>query len=163
MAQLIKLQKGSNYIMIETTKVEESLVNKLIKIQRPVVKGNQNTYNPGTGIVDIKRIEHIFTIDGFISYDENTHIAGVSDATGVKNFFIRNILYPKGEIELFYRNQKDSDYGSYYWNKSAASTEHIKTNLDKVTIRDVALRGGDSTNSPKRYGILINLTRGKVK
>jgi len=163
--QIVKLKKGSTEIYIESAKVEESIANKVIKVLRPLTKSAQDSKNPGTILVDLKRIEHIFNITGFLSAEPGSGNESYADAKAVKDALVRDILYPSGDIELHYRGYTDKDYGKYYGDSSLvpADTDHVKVIFDKVTITDAGIRKEKSASSPTRYNIILNLTRGKIK
>jgi len=185
MTQIVTLVKGSYAIVIRSAKVEEILTNELTKIERPVVKSQQGTRTPGTTVSDKKKIVHVFNIQGVIDaevgggnnpadYERTTSgqpaydsgdTAGYSTAKNVKISLIKNILYPSGDIELYYRDLVDSDYGSTYYDNTAASTTHVKVSLDKISIQETSLRVDDrlNTDNALRYDVQINLTRGRTR
>lgn len=165
MTQAVYLKKGSTTIYIESAKVDEIIVNKVIKVQKPVVKNKQNAKVPGTLLVDLKKIEHVFNIIGFLSNKNGSGNESYASSKAVKQSLIINILFKSGDIELHYRDLVDKDYGDEYNDGNPASDNHIKTVLDKVSITDASLRAdasGDSTGI-KRYSLQINLTRGKIR
>ena len=115
-------------------------------------------------VIDLKQMTHIFNIQGFLDAGEGSGNESYTDADAVRVALIKNIIYPKGDIELHYRNYKDSDYGTYYGDGSiGASTDFMRTQLDKLSIMDVALRADEDSTLVTRYQILISLTRGKIK
>lgn len=172
MTQVVYLKKGTTKVYVSSAKVEEVLSNILIKVQRPQSKTTQNSKNPGTLFVDIKKIEHMFNIQGYLDATAISGNAGLSWSGGtmttanhVRLALIKDILYNSGDIELYYRNYKDLDYGSYYGTGESVDggNDHIKCQLDKINISDVSLRADVSSNAVERYNISLSLTRGKVK
>ncbi len=184
MTQIVTLVKGSSAVVIQATKVEEIIVNKMIKVIKPITPASIKA--PGTLIVDLKKLEHVFNIAGFIGSDlgsgnhpadlerttsgepayDSGDTAGYSSAKGVKDSLIKNILYTKGNIDLYYRDLVDSDYSDAYNDGVATSTTNIKTVLDKVSIQDVVLRAdvlSGVTSQARLYPIQLNLTRGKIR
>jgi hypothetical protein len=170
MSQALYLKKGSTVVYIEASEVDESFGNTLTKVPKPVTKSNQGTRQPGTLIVDLKRIEHLFIITGFLSASAESGNKGsawsggtMSTAKDVKNALIKDILFSSGDIELHYRNYVDSDYGATYNDGTISSSDHIKVALDKFTIKDQILRSDVSAGGTDRFSITISLTRGKIK
>lgn len=161
-------------VYIEAAKVDEILANKFMKSDRPLVgEENQDTKNTGTMIKDLKKFSHVFNIQGYLSASETSGNAGLQWSGGdgtmrttkdVKNALIKDIIYPSGDIELHYRDYKDTDYGEYYGNKLPdAATDHVKVNIDKLQLTDASLRTDVDSTAVNRYAIQINLTRGKIK
>lgn len=173
MTQIVNLTKirddGSTTVYIEANKVDEILVNPLIKISMPIPAVSSKT--PETRLLDLKRIAHVFNIDGFLSVSAESGNNGatwsggtMSTAKDVKDALIKDILYLSGNIELRYRNVVDRDYSLKYYDNKDTSTTHVKTLLDKISVQESILRAEDRNSGVvRRYSIKINLTRGKVR
>jgi len=160
--QAVKLVKGTaSGVFIESAKVEEVLVNKVIKVSMPIV--DPATRSPGALVKDLKRFEHLFVITGFVSASSGSGNEGFGSAKAVKDHLIKNIFYPAGDIELHYRSQADSDYGSKYWDNSLAKTTYVKVSLDKISFGDDNAVGGQDAAYPPKYKVVMNLFRGKEK
>ena len=171
MAQAVKLVKGGNTVWIEATKIDEDLINTPISFELPVIKDKQDIESPNTLIIDIKKVKHIFTIAGFLSATVESGNSGTyADAKAVRDALIKDILYAKGDIQLYIRGYADSDisYSSdgKYKNQSPAvsfATDHMKVSLIKITITDGGISKSKEADSPERYNITIAFLKGVVK
>jgi hypothetical protein len=173
MTQVVRLRKNNTgyYVYIEAVSVDESLSNKLIKIPRPITKiGIATGKRPETVLVDLKRLEHNFTITGFISASTDSGNYGLSWSEGTittakdaKNALIRDILYTSDDIELYYRDYKDSDYITTYTKGGVASDTHIKVTLEKVSISDKSDKADAANSKANRYPVSISLIRGRIQ
>lgn len=119
MSAIIYLERGTTKIAIATEKIEEFLENKIIKIAIPRVGNNTNV--PVTRYKDLKKLNHVFNIQGAVYaqqsenanadfYDSIVRVKGATDtlsATQAKNAIIYYILYPdsatSGNIKLYWR------------------------------------------------------------
>ncbi len=129
MSAVVYLEKinatvGDTKIRIGVTKIEEDIVNTSLKIQFPKVsEDKQNTETPVTKYKDLKRLNHFFTVEGFVmaqqsqdadleNYDVNIKVKNDKDtltASQAKNALIYYILYPFGDINLYWRGLADKD------------------------------------------------------
>lgn len=147
------LTKGSITVDIAATKVEQDLQNKIIKIQMPVRKSNQDTTAPTTKIVDLKRIEHVITVYGFLLSDSTstalekrealvsyTTLAG-GHAEAPNSI---GMLLKSGDITLSWRG------------------ESITCNFDKIKFIDSSVRDQREGN-PDKYELIMTLTKGAVR
>ncbi len=112
---------GQTKLMVTVTKMEEFLENKIIKLPYPVIsQSDQNSTVPSTKYKDLKRINHVYTVEGFITlqssldgdsaldyYDSLIRVKGAKDkltAAQAKNALIYYVLYPYGDITLSWRS-----------------------------------------------------------
>jgi hypothetical protein len=165
----VKLKKGSYSVEIAAFKVEENLVNQnLLKVANPITQNKQNTTAPFTRAVDLKRIIHTILIHGYVCPQVITaiHESTVQNATVAKNTLITKILYPKGIIELTWRNADESDYDS-----SSGINTYVQTLLESVKFTDDSGRRDNIDSSPAiagqygapaRYLVELNLFRGRL-
>ena len=113
---------GVTRLRLEVQKFDETIENRLIKVPYPVVsQANQNSTRPSTRYKDLKRLAHVFTIQGYITaqtsvsgvtayqspyYDSKVVVRNNTDtltATQAKNALIYYVLYPYGDIALWWR------------------------------------------------------------
>jgi len=174
------LSAGEYKIYINATMVDEDLQNKLIKVQMPVVSStSQNTTAPTTKYKDLKRIEHIFTIQGQIRYQKAT-IAGAQKwltAAQAKNALIFYILYTSGNIEFYWSSvakptaKPNQDVDELM--ESNVSDRYATTVFDKIKFGDPAITKyrtysaskytylSQDEVSPAYFNLNMTLTRGK--
>jgi len=169
--QVIALAKGTTTVYLGVQKVEEILSDGSSKIPRPLTKVNQDIKNPGTLIIGLKTINHVFNVTGFLDASAESGNYGlswsggtISNADDARKALIKDIIYRGGDIEMHYRNYKDSDYGEYYGTGSTgASTTYVKTYLDKISFIDASTRADDGSTLVHRYLVQLALTRGVVR
>ena len=167
--QVVKLMKTgvASGVFIECTKVSEVVSNEMEKISMPYSKASQDVYNPGTLLLDLKKMIHSFSIQGYLSAEQGSGNEGYGDAYTVRNHLIKNIIHGSAQIQLHYRNYVDRDLGNYFADKSqGTSTTYISVGLDKISFDDVSLRA-DKTISGiniayvNKYSVQMSLTCGK--
>ena len=182
---------GKTKIGIEVNSLEEFLENKIIKVPIPTAgKTNQNSKSPQTKYKDLKKINHIISIKGFIYAQQSTNAAGpfydaeitvkgdttVSlTATEAKNAFIYYILYPFGDITLFWRGiSQDSATPASPLADLTNATDTLRSAtvvFEKIQFADVPAQikefsysgvvGYTNTEtSPKRYAFNATLVKG---
>jgi hypothetical protein len=166
--QVIKLTKGSYTVEIAATKVEEDIQDQnMIKIARPISVASQDSTVPKTIVRDLKRIIHTINLSGYVLPQVITaiHESTVQTAVTAKNTLITKILYPKGGIQLQWRNGCDKDYDS------SGSASYFLVWLEKIKFTDSSKRLDDIGNAvdlvgqqgiPVMYEIELNLFRGSM-
>lgn len=179
-------QVGSSHyrIYLMATMVDEDIQNKTIKVQIPNVS-SPNSTSPVTKYKDLKRIEHVFSIQGKIYY-QKALIAGSAatddpntwlTASQAKNALIAYILYSSGSINLYWRSIMDTDANpSSDYTDLMNSNQELRTAttiLDKVKFSDPAISRYKTytlsgvpaytwhETSPEYFNINLTLTRGQ--
>jgi len=171
MTQAVYLTKGSTTVYIESAKVDELITNAMIKVNMPVTPNKQDTKAPGTLVVDLKKIQHVFNIMGYLSASHDSDNYGgawsggtMTSAKDVKSALVKDILFSSGDIELHYRDLVDTDYSENYNDNKPCSSTFVRVSLDKVSITDGSIISDTPTEAGiNRYKIQINLTRGKIR
>lgn len=140
----VTLTKGSYSIVIDATKVEEDIQNKISKVPIPMTKSRlQSGQSPTTKIISLKRVIHTYSISGFI------RAQGSYTATEAKNVLIDNILFSAGTIYLNWRDDTN-----------------IPVEFEKAKFIDIATRAekpsASGVGEPIAYEVELLLTRGEL-
>jgi len=172
---------GQTKICIEVEKIEENIQNQSIKISLPQIsESNQNANVPITKFKDLKRLVHVYTIQGKIT-DQTSMVQGSEQkltAFQAKNALIYYILYTYGNINFYWRGVANDDAipsssvsvsGSLMLGYD--KDRFVTTVFDKVAIgEDPALRSDfgytvadgyvfEEINA-KSYRVIVTLTKG---
>jgi len=140
------ISNGANSVKIVSNKIEQDLKNNMTKIAMPVTAGNQDSKKPSMKILDLKRVEHLITISGFIEPQDSL------TATQVKNKLIEDVLFAKGECTLKWRGVGSAAYSS--------AANEVSVYIDKIKFTDHALRLQKLTGA-YRYEVIMDLTVGE--
>lgn len=177
---------GQTKIAIEVTNVKENLQNESIKIPIPIAsQSQQNSTTPQTRFKDLKRINHVITIEGKL-YNQLTWVknSGTLDdenerqlitASQAKNALIYYILYTFGDIKLYWRGAAASNANpssSLSNLMDGTDTDRSTTVVfDKIEFREIPLQRNDflykllngfdfNETNTKSYNIILTLTKG---
>lgn len=187
--------QGITKLRIQVTKITEQIENKFIKIPFPVIGNNQDTKAPKTKYKDLKRLNHIFTVEGFIFaqqnqsasgkyYDANIIVKGATfsnptylTAAEAKNALIFYILYPAGDLNLYWRGlaKQDAAPGTAIGNlmEPIDTDRKNEVGFDKLQFIDAPglrkeleyfVSNGFNFDEfgAEKYNFIMNLTRGEL-
>lgn len=98
---------GTTKLLVEATQVTEAVSNKVISITIPLLGGGQDSGTNLTQNVDLKRIDFIYNITGFIGEQTAPRVDGSPDvkltALQAKSLLIHKIIYARGPVNLYWR------------------------------------------------------------
>jgi len=152
------------YYRIESTQVKRTLKNKIIKVQKPLSKTNQNGSNtPETLLIDLKKIEDMITVIGYIPVqDSSATPSGTISPTFTDST-------QKNSVDVFEDMVADfkkvpGPYTLHYKGKEYSVLIDQLEHTDRSNrIQSSQVNGTQTTNFPQRVDLSISFTVGSVR
>lgn len=149
----VTITLGSNTYSIEAQQVKRVLKNKLIKVNKPLTRGNQTGSNdPETMLMDIKRIEDMITVQGFIA---SQTIGTYKSAVQIFENMVQDFKRQPGPFTLTYRSNS--------YQVCVDQLEHTDSVKRAQNYLNAAGSGVGGTDSPQRVEVSMSFTVGKLR
>jgi hypothetical protein len=148
----VTLTISTNTYSFEAQQVKRTIKNKLIKVQKPLTRGNQTGSNdPETMLVDIKKIEDMVMLIGFIP---SQTMGTFKSAIVVFNSLVTDIKRQPGPFTLAYRGiTLQVCVDQIEQTDSARVSQSYRDSTGAVV----------GTDSPQRVELSISFTVGKIR